>query len=66
MSSVASTKRNRSPFRLSKIERQEAMVGVLFITPFIILYLIFNFLPILQGFWISLEQFILRPARRLA
>ena len=36
--------------RLSKIERQEALVGVLFILPFLVLYLIFNFLPILQGF----------------
>lgn len=56
MTRLTIMKRKRSPFRLSKIERQEAMVGVLFITPFIILYLIFNFLPILQGFWISLHN----------
>ena len=42
--------------RLSKIERQEALVGILFILPFLVLYLIFNFLPILQGFWISLHN----------
>ena len=51
-----SSNRKYSIFRLSKIERQDALVGVLFITPFIILYLIFNFLPILQGFWISLHN----------
>ncbi len=51
-----SGKRKHSIFRLSKIERQDALVGILFITPFIILYLIFNFLPILQGFWISLHN----------
>ena len=56
MTSISGAKSKRSPLRLSRIERQEAIVGVLFITPFIILYLIFNFLPILQGFWISLHN----------
>ena len=56
MAVAAPAERKRSPYRLTKIERQEAIVGILFITPFIILYLIFNFLPILQGFWISLHN----------
>ena len=56
MTSISGAKSKRSPLRLSRIERQEALVGILFITPFIILYLIFNFLPILQGFWISLHN----------
>ncbi len=56
MTSISGAKRKQTSFRLSRIERQEAIVGVLFITPFIILYLIFNFLPILQGFWISLHN----------
>lgn len=56
MASITIRKRKRSRWRLSKIERQDALVGLLFITPFIILYLIFNFLPILQGFWISLHN----------
>ena len=45
-----------SIFKLTRIERQEALVGVLFILPFLVLYVIFNFLPILQGFWISLHN----------
>lgn len=53
---AASVKRKRSPLRLSKIERQDALVGILFIAPFLVLYVIFNFLPILQGFWISLHN----------
>ena len=56
MTNISNAKRKQTSFRLSRIERQEAIVGVLFITPFIILYLIFNFLPILQGFWISLHN----------
>ena len=56
MTALTPAKQKRSPLHLSKIERQDALVGILFITPFIILYLIFNFLPILQGFWISLHN----------
>ena len=56
MTALVPAKQKRSPLHLSKIERQDALVGILFITPFIILYLIFNFLPILQGFWISLHN----------
>ena len=56
MSLAAPAKRRRSPWRLSKIERQDALVGIFFIAPFLILYVIFNFLPIIQGFWISLHN----------
>ncbi|MCA9889886.1 MAG: sugar ABC transporter permease [Anaerolineae bacterium] len=31
-------------------------VGILFILPFLVLYLVFTFIPILQGFWISLHN----------
>ena len=43
-------------YQLSQAERRDAVVGILFILPFLILYLVFTFLPILQGFWISLHN----------
>jgi len=56
MATVIRAKQKRSRFYLSKFERRDAIVGILFILPFLILYLIFTFLPILQGFWISLHN----------
>ncbi len=35
---------------------RDATIAYLFITPFLLLYLLFTFLPILQGFWISLHN----------
>lgn len=56
MAAVNQPKQKRGRFYLSKFERRDAIVGILFILPFLILYLIFTFLPILQGFWISLHN----------
>jgi len=43
-------------FQLSRFERRDAVVGVLFIIPFLVLYITFTFFPILRGFWISLHN----------
>lgn len=56
MAVVSQPKQKRRWYQLSQFERRDAFVGVLFILPFLILYLIFTFLPILQGFWISLHN----------
>jgi len=56
MSAILKPKPKRKWYQLSKFERRDAFVGILFILPFLVLYLIFTFLPILQGFWISLHR----------
>lgn len=37
-------------------ERRDTIVALLFIAPFFVLYTIFNLIPIVQGFWISLHN----------
>ena len=46
----------RRRFKLTRGERRDALVGIAFVLPFLLLYITFNFLPILQGFWISLHN----------
>ena len=41
---------------LSQRKWRDAGIAYLFILPFLLLYLLFTFLPILQGFWISLHK----------
>ena len=56
MTAVNRLKPKRNRFYMSRMEKREAIIGVLFILPFLILYLTFTFVPILQGFWISLHN----------
>ena len=56
MSASASSRLKGRRLNLSRGEKRDAVVGIAFILPFLLLYVTFNFLPILQGFWISLHN----------
>ena len=53
---LPSTRVRRLSSYLTSRRGRDATIAYLFILPFLILYLIFTFLPILQGFWISLHN----------
>ena len=57
---IAKTKvtpiKQRRALGMTRAQVQEMVIGILFILPFLILYVIFTFFPILQGFWISLHN----------